>query len=71
MTHGDNTTVEPTTAVPVSTCVMGAGGGTTRGLSVDVAFCPSESVTVYASGVAAPTNVEIGANCTVPSAITV
>ena len=50
---------------------MGAGGGTTRGLSVDVAFCPSESVTVYASGVAAPTNVEIGANCTVPSAITV
>ena len=69
--HGESTTDEPCSAVPVSSSVIGAGGGTTSGLSVECAFCPKESVTTYGMGVAVPVNVGTGSNVTVPFDCTV
>ena len=66
--HGESTTDELCSAVPVSSSVIGAGGGTTSGLSVECAFCPKESITTYGMGVAVPVNVGIGVKMTVPSA---
>ena len=52
--HGESTTGEPCSAIPVSNSVIGAGGGTTVGVKVDVATCPRLSFTMYRTGVAVP-----------------
>jgi hypothetical protein len=60
--HGESTTDDPCSAMPVSSSVIGAGGGTTTGFSVECANCPSESRTLYGIGVAVPLYVVSGVN---------
>ena len=56
--------------MPVSSSVIGAGGGTTVGVRVDVAICPRLSSMMYGRGVAVPKYGASGVNFTVPFACT-